>query len=569
MASEVIKGWQWLMTLPRDFSAKVADVISQLKKLGKEDPRRVVHSLKVAFAITLVSLFYYVKPLYDGASLGKGFNRGSATLLASAMGLGSYYMVNSFSTGHIVEPILFGALIFLITAVVTYFRFLPQLKARYDYALLVFILTFCMVSVSSYRDLEILDTALKRVITILTGGLISISVNIFMCPVWAGGDLHNLESKNIEKLGNFLEGFGEQYFGTSEVGESNKSLMQGYKSVLNSKQIEDSLATFARWEPSHGGFGFCHPWQQYLKIGNLSRQCAYRIDALNGFLNSSKTPIEIKKKIQEPCIKMSTETGKALKELGVAIHKMVPPFSADLHIAKSKVAATNLRSIIKTGLWEETDLFEVIPVLTVASLLVDVVSCTERLAESLQELAILAKFENKDYKVVQKHQEETPQPCCGPHHPTPSPNTLTQRPPTSPNTFAEHPSPTRNTLNHTHHAPSTLGHLVLYPCPDSPNLAHHPRPASPPLPPSPPTALHPCPLPKQIAPLPCLQSFYLTKPSTLADRPPPSQIAVSGGVGVDYGRVRSLEKEAFSLSHTHSPPRMSSFWASVEGSWKS
>lgn len=46
-------------------------------------------------------------------------------------------------------------------------------------------------------------------------------------------------------------------------------------------------ANFARLEPCHGRFRFCHPWQQYLKIGNLSRQCAYRIDALNGFLNSS------------------------------------------------------------------------------------------------------------------------------------------------------------------------------------------------------------------------------------------------------------------------------------------
>nr|KYP39387.1 hypothetical protein KK1_039325 [Cajanus cajan] len=302
--------------------------MSQLKKVGKEDPRRVVHSLKVALAITVVSLFYYVKPLYNGfgssamwvvftifefyqfdcvthagATLGKGFNRGFATFLAGAMGLGSYYMVNSMSMGHIVEPILLGALIFLIS-------------------------------------------------------------------------------------------FGEEYFRTSEVGDSNKSFLQGYKSVLNSKQVEENLANFARWEPCDGGFRYGHPWQQYLKIGNLSRQCAYRIDALNGFLNSTKTLIEIRSKIQESCMKMSTETGKALKKLAVAIHKMIPPSSADTHIAKSKVAATSLRSIIKTGLWEETNLFDVIPVLTVASLLVDVVSYTERLAYLIQELATLAKFEN-------------------------------------------------------------------------------------------------------------------------------------------------------------------------------
>ncbi|XP_027343355.1 aluminum-activated malate transporter 2-like [Abrus precatorius] len=440
VAASVTKGWQGLMALTSEFNAKVLNVMSQLKKLGKEDPRRVVHALKVALAISLVSTFYYIKPLYNGfgssamwavftvivvsefsvgATLGKGLNRGLATFLAGALGLGFYYMVHSISAGNIVAPILLGTLIFLTTAGVTYIRFFPQMKARYDYGLLVFILTFCMVSVSSYRDREILDIALKRVTTILSGGLISILVSIFVYPIWAGGDLHNLQSQNIEKLGNFLEDFGEEYFGG---GESNKSFMQGYKSVLNSKQVEENLANFARWEPCHGSFRFRHPWQQYLKIGNLSRQCAYRIDALCGFLNSTKTPLEIRSKIEEPCIKMSTETGKALKELAVAMHKMVPPSAADPHIAKSKIAATNLRSIIKTGLWEDTNLFEVIPVLTVASLLVDVVSYTEKLEESIQELSTLAKFKNKDDKEDPKrpHQEEAPKPCCcdniGLHH---------------------------------------------------------------------------------------------------------------------------------------------------------
>jgi len=35
-------------------------------KVGKEDPRRVVHSLKVGLALTLVSLLYLIKPLFEG-----------------------------------------------------------------------------------------------------------------------------------------------------------------------------------------------------------------------------------------------------------------------------------------------------------------------------------------------------------------------------------------------------------------------------------------------------------------------------------------------------------------------
>ncbi|KHN17977.1 Aluminum-activated malate transporter 1 [Glycine soja] len=358
--ARVTKFLQWLMALPSEFSAKVVDVMSQIKKVGKEDPRRVIHALKVALSITLVSAFYYVNPLYDGF--------GSSAMYA----VFTVIVVSEFSVGN-------------------------------------------------YRDHEVLDIALKRVISIISGGLISVSVSIFVCPIWAGGDLHNLESKNIEKLGNFLEGFGEEYFGRSEGGESNKLFIQGYKSVLTSKQVEETFANFARWEPCHGRFRFRHPWQQYLKIGNLSRQCAYRIDALNGFLNSAKTPLEMRGKIPDPCIKMSTEAGKALKELAMAIHKMIPPSAANPHIAKSKIAATNLRSIMKTGLWEDTNLFEVIPVLTVASLLLHVVSCTEKLAESIQELSTLAKFKNQDSEFVPKspQQKETPQPCChnsGPHH---------------------------------------------------------------------------------------------------------------------------------------------------------
>lgn len=54
-----------LMRLPSEFTTKVGNVMKQLKKHGKEDPRRIVHSFKVALAITLVSLFYYYTPLYD------------------------------------------------------------------------------------------------------------------------------------------------------------------------------------------------------------------------------------------------------------------------------------------------------------------------------------------------------------------------------------------------------------------------------------------------------------------------------------------------------------------------
>ena len=44
---------------------KIVEVVEKTKKLGQDDPRRIVHSLKVGLALTLVSLFYYIQPLYD------------------------------------------------------------------------------------------------------------------------------------------------------------------------------------------------------------------------------------------------------------------------------------------------------------------------------------------------------------------------------------------------------------------------------------------------------------------------------------------------------------------------
>lgn len=79
------------------------------------------------------------------------------------------------------------------------------MKARYDYGLLIFMLTFCLVSVTGFRDEQVLDVAHQRLSTILIGSATAVFVSIGICPVWAGDDLHRLVSGNVEKLGNFLE----------------------------------------------------------------------------------------------------------------------------------------------------------------------------------------------------------------------------------------------------------------------------------------------------------------------------------------------------------------------------
>lgn len=57
--------WKLSKGLLEKLKAKVVELTLKTIKLAKDDPRRVVHSLKVGLALNLVSLLYYLRPLYD------------------------------------------------------------------------------------------------------------------------------------------------------------------------------------------------------------------------------------------------------------------------------------------------------------------------------------------------------------------------------------------------------------------------------------------------------------------------------------------------------------------------
>ncbi|KZV55735.1 Aluminum activated malate transporter family protein [Dorcoceras hygrometricum] len=420
--------WTWVKGVANKIVNAVFCAQKEAKKLAKDDPRRVVHSFKVGLAIILVSLLYYFDdPIYDGfgvsamwavmtvvvifefsvgATLGKGVNRGIASLLGGALGVGAHRLA-SF-TGNKVEPIFLGLSVFLMAAVSSFLRFHPLLKARYDYGLMIFILTVSLICVSGYRDDEVLDIAYIRLFTVLIGGAASVFICVVIRPVWAGEDLHNLTAANIEKLAIFFQGTTsflsslqhnlEFFKSFDESNEEKKASLDVYKSVLNSKANEESLANSAKWEPRHGKFRYRQPWDQYLKVGAATRECAYRIEALSGYLINSEMqmPAEIREKIQEPCMKISKECSCALVELSAAIKKMTQATRADLHVSKAKAVSKNLKSLLKTGLSPDTDLVDIIPAATVASLLLEIVSCTAQIADSVHELALLSKYKCPD-----------------------------------------------------------------------------------------------------------------------------------------------------------------------------
>ncbi|MBA0750936.1 hypothetical protein Gogos_002312, partial [Gossypium gossypioides] len=329
------RGWSWIKAFPKNVKIKVFEFVNKLKKLGQDDPRKVIHSLKVGLALTLVSLLYYYQPLYDGFGVSAifavitvlfvlefsvGVIRGPTTLLAGALAVGAHHLANL--SGCIGEPIVLGFFVFLQAGVFTFARFFPKINARYDYGLLIFTLTFVFISVSGYQDDEILELAYKRLSTILLGSFTCIIVSIMVFP-----------------------------------------------------------ANFARWEPMHGRFQFRHSWKQYLKIRALIRDCAYRIESLNGHLNilefKQKQKFQVKSKRHDEI------------ELGICLNLLL----------KSSV-----------GLWDDNmDLSRVVPVATVASLLIDVVNCTQEIAEAVHELASIVNFEAIQ-PTVSPEEPETGQP---------------------------------------------------------------------------------------------------------------------------------------------------------------
>ncbi|KAI3965851.1 hypothetical protein MKX01_010808 [Papaver californicum] len=98
--------------------------------------------------LTVVAVFEFSV----GATLGKGLNRAIATFLGGALGIGVHHLANLVGKGG--QPILLGAFVFLLAIVASSSRFFPVIKVRYDYGVLMFILTFNLVSVSGYRICE-------------------------------------------------------------------------------------------------------------------------------------------------------------------------------------------------------------------------------------------------------------------------------------------------------------------------------------------------------------------------------------------------------------------------------
>ncbi|CAN7042153.1 hypothetical protein IGI04_006856 [Brassica rapa subsp. trilocularis] len=421
---------------------RIAKSMRNIWRIGADDPAKVVHCLKVGLALSLVSIFYYMRPLYDGvggnamwaimtvvvvfestvgATFSKCVNRVVATILAGTLGIAVHWVATRSGKAEIFVT---ACSVFLFAFTATYSRFVPSFKSRFDYGAIIFILTFSLVSVGGYRVDKLFDMAQQRASTIAIGTSICIVITVFLCPIWAGSQLNRLVQCNFVKLADSLDGCVAEYFkkdvstNENEDEETNKKL-QGFKCVLNSKGTEEAMANLARWEPAHGSFNFRHPWQQYVKIGAAMRRCAYCLENLSICTNyETEAPDQVKNHFGEACMSLSSASSKILRELADMIKNTRKSSKMDYLVFDMNSAVQELQETLKTvpietnrpeeDVKSEKDeegdrtmamsLHEILPVATLVSLLIENAARIQTTVEAVDELANLADFKQESKK---------------------------------------------------------------------------------------------------------------------------------------------------------------------------
>lgn len=276
------------------------------------------------------------------------------------------------------------------------------MKARFDYGVTIFILTYSLVAVSGYRVDELAALAQQRLSTIAIGIFMCLAVAIFVCPVWAGQELHLLTTRNMDKLAAALEGCVEDYFAEDPAAQP-QARSDGYRCVLNSKASEDAQANLARWEPAHGRFGFRHPYGQYGKVGAAMRACACCVEALSSCAAAeARAPEHVKRLLRDACTRTGARCARVLREASRSVATMTASSGAlDLAVADMNTAVHELQgdmrslpSMLAVKL-AETSLVDTMTVFTVASLLVEIAARVEGVVDAVDELATLAHFKQQ------------------------------------------------------------------------------------------------------------------------------------------------------------------------------
>ncbi|KAK9161245.1 hypothetical protein Syun_007586 [Stephania yunnanensis] len=390
-----------------------------LLSLGRENiysARNLLHSIKVGIALALVSLLYLVDPLYEqvgenamwaimtvvvvfeffaGATLSKGLNRTMGTIVGG--GLGCLAATLAQEIGGTGRAIAAGTSVFIFGAGATYYRSIPAIKKRYDYGTMIFILTFNLVAVSGLRSEEVLALARERLSTIVIGFGVAILTSLLIFPIWASDELHNSTVAKFSILALSIEGCMDQYLKTFNGKDDDEisSTSDSCKKVLNSKANDEMLANFAKWEPWHGKFGFYHPWDKYLCIGELLRELAASMLSLRGCLQSPlQTLLTPQQRFlaKEPCEAVAMILACTLREFGESINRMRKSRPRALAISKVQIIRLEISEAMSSASVTENAHHDELEISTFVVLLMEMMNKVEQLAKEVEELGDLAGF---------------------------------------------------------------------------------------------------------------------------------------------------------------------------------
>ncbi|KAL1355754.1 hypothetical protein HN51_007742 [Arachis hypogaea] len=336
-----------------DSESSIKCSMSKVWCIWKED--EVIFGLKAGLSVVVVSLLALFKAPYHvfgtniiwaiitaiivfeytvGATFNRGFNRALGSLLAGILAIAVVHI--ALWCGSVAQPIIIGLSIFFVASIASMLRIWPWL-VQYEYGFRVIQISYCLIIISGYRMGNPIKSMVDRWYSIAIGGIISVCVNVFVYPMWAGDQLHNDLVKCFYSLADSLQECVKKYLEERSQHKSEFITSNGMDEILGELAYErcqsnlvnsgpkfEMLANSAKWEPPHGRFlQFLYPWSQYLKVAAVLRHCAYEVMALDTILHSEiQAPYNLRILFESEIKEVSNEVADLIRILGRDISSM-------------------------------------------------------------------------------------------------------------------------------------------------------------------------------------------------------------------------------------------------------